>query len=108
MTFGNLDWGDSKTADYDITITDNDSSGDAVKWIWTQTDDYTVPLDSGTPLSTTSWGLSNKELLTDKEIIMLRALIKLLIDMDLYDTLMEKLEMDTDAAIATAIRDKGK
>ena len=44
------------------------------------------------------------EILSKKEAAMLRALAKLLIDQDLYNMLMDKFDMDADAALAASFR----
>jgi hypothetical protein len=83
-----------------VTLTDCDISNERLVLNDPLTFSCGITLSHG---MTSDWELSG-EILDKKEVAMLRALIKLLVDQDLYDTLMETLGMDADAAMATAFR----
>jgi hypothetical protein len=79
-----------------ITLSDSDTS----KW-----GDYTItspgiPIVSGTFDMTWETPISLK----NNEVVLLRALAKLLVDTDLFNTLMSELGIDEDAALVVAFR----
>ena len=78
-------------------ITWNTATNDQLKW--------NVPIESvGIPIhSGETWKISG-ELLSREEATLFRALAKLLVDTDMYHTLMKELGLDADSALAAAFR----